>query len=108
MCKKKKKKFSVPATKMSNKMKRRLEHECKIRVKLKNFLCNKSVCTTRSHGVFQTTWADFVFTVALENFENIFGATALENYPALRGLKKRVHEISAIADWLARRPHSEF
>lgn len=56
----------------------------------------------------QTTWADFVFTVALENFENIFGATALENYPALRGLKKRVHEISAIADWLSRRPHSEF
>jgi len=56
----------------------------------------------------QTTWADFVFTVALENFENIFGATALESYPALRGLKKRVHEISAIADWLSRRPHSEF
>ncbi|EZA51084.1 Glutathione S-transferase [Ooceraea biroi] len=55
-----------------------------------------------------TTWADFVFTVALENFENIFGASALENYPALRALKKRVHEIPAIADWLARRPHSEF
>ncbi|XP_025988454.2 glutathione S-transferase [Solenopsis invicta] len=54
-----------------------------------------------------TTWADFVFAVALENFENIFGATALENYPALRGLKKRVHEISTIAKWLSQRPHSE-
>lgn len=49
-----------------------------------------------------------MFTVALENFENIFGATALENYPALRRLKERVHEIPAIADWLAKRPHSEF
>lgn len=58
--------------------------------------------------VFQTTWADFVFAVALENFENIFGATALENYPGLRALKKRVHEIPAIVGWLAKRPHTEF
>jgi hypothetical protein len=49
-----------------------------------------------------------VFAVALENFENIFGATALENYPGLRALKKRVHEIPAIVDWLAKRPHTEF
>ncbi|KZC09850.1 Glutathione S-transferase [Dufourea novaeangliae] len=55
-----------------------------------------------------TTWTDFVFAVALENFENIFGRHALENYPGLRALKKRVHEIPAIADWLAKRPHTEF
>lgn len=55
-----------------------------------------------------TTWADFVFAVALENFENIFGVTALENYPALRALKKRVHEIPAIVEWLGKRPHTEF
>ncbi|XP_066602080.1 glutathione S-transferase-like isoform X2 [Prorops nasuta] len=55
-----------------------------------------------------TTWTDFVFAVALENFEQIFGLTALESYPALRGLKKRVHEIPAIVDWLAKRPQTEF
>ncbi|XP_017881708.1 glutathione S-transferase-like [Ceratina calcarata] len=55
-----------------------------------------------------TTWADFVFAAALEDFETIFAATALENYPGLRALKKRVHEIPAIADWLVRRPHTEF
>ncbi|XP_076659485.1 glutathione S-transferase-like isoform X2 [Halictus rubicundus] len=55
-----------------------------------------------------TTWTDFVFAVALENFENIFGRNALENYPALRALKKRVHEIPAITAWLAKRPHTEF
>lgn len=56
-----------------------------------------------------TTWTDFVFVVALENFESIFGTTALENYPALRQLKKRVHEIPEIAEWIAKRPpHTEF
>ncbi|XP_020280143.1 glutathione S-transferase-like [Pseudomyrmex gracilis] len=76
------------------------------------FYLNKFEQTVADNGGYAvgstTTWADFVFTVALENFENIFGAAALENYPALRGLKKRVHEIPAIAEWLARRPHSEF
>ncbi|XP_026295805.1 uncharacterized protein LOC552283 [Apis mellifera] len=55
-----------------------------------------------------TTWADFVFAVALENFENIFGTMALENYPGLRALKKRVHEIPSIVNWLSKRPHTEF
>lgn len=58
--------------------------------------------------VFQTTWADFVFAVALENFEQLFGANALDNYPGLRGLKQRVHEIPAIVDWLAKRPQTDF
>ncbi|XP_015590154.1 glutathione S-transferase [Cephus cinctus] len=55
-----------------------------------------------------TTWTDFLFAVALENFEQIFGSAALENYPALRGLKQRVHEIPAIAEWLGKRPQTEF
>ncbi|XP_076173941.1 glutathione S-transferase isoform X1 [Ptiloglossa arizonensis] len=55
-----------------------------------------------------TTWADFVFAVALENFENIFGTTALGNYPGLRALKNRVHEIPAIANFLANRPRTKF
>lgn len=55
-----------------------------------------------------TTWADFVFAVALENFEQIFGSNALENYPALRSLKQRVHEIPEIVTWLAKRPQTEF
>ncbi|XP_033315458.1 glutathione S-transferase-like [Bombus bifarius] len=53
---------------------------------------------------FQTTWADFVFAAALENFEYMFGASALDKYPALRALKKRIHRIPAISDWLIRRP----
>ncbi|KAJ8676300.1 hypothetical protein QAD02_012087 [Eretmocerus hayati] len=53
-----------------------------------------------------TTWADLVFAVALENFETMFGAGALENYPALRSLKERVHSLPQIAAWIARRPHT--
>ncbi|XP_058788916.1 glutathione S-transferase-like [Phymastichus coffea] len=53
-----------------------------------------------------TTWADFVFAVALENFEQMFGSAALEHYPNLRGLKQRVHAIPAIAEWISRRPHT--
>ncbi|XP_033362940.1 hematopoietic prostaglandin D synthase-like [Bombus vosnesenskii] len=51
-----------------------------------------------------TTWADFVFAAALENYEYMFGAPALDKYPALRALKKRIHRIPAISDWLIRRP----
>lgn len=76
------------------------------------FYLNKFEQIVSENGGFTvgdtTTWADFVFAAALENFESIFTATALENYPGLRALKKRVHEIPAIADWLARRPHTEF
>ncbi|XP_050494952.1 hematopoietic prostaglandin D synthase-like [Bombus huntii] len=55
---------------------------------------------------FQTTWADFVFAETLENFEYIFGASALDKYPALRALKRRIHRIPAISDWLIRRPYT--
>ncbi|XP_050494453.1 glutathione S-transferase-like [Bombus huntii] len=48
-----------------------------------------------------TTWADFVFAAALENFEYMFGASALDKYPALQALKKRIHRIPAISDWLS-------
>ncbi|XP_050494601.1 hematopoietic prostaglandin D synthase-like [Bombus huntii] len=43
---------------------------------------------------------------ALENFEYIFGASALDKYPALRALKRRIHRIPAISDWLIRRPYT--
>ncbi|XP_033318545.1 glutathione S-transferase-like [Bombus bifarius] len=43
---------------------------------------------------------------ALENFEYMFGASALDKYPALRALKKRIHRIPAISDWLIRRPYT--
>ncbi|KAG7213588.1 hypothetical protein KM043_002842 [Ampulex compressa] len=76
------------------------------------FYMNKFEQTVGENGGYTvgstTTWADFVFAVGLENFENIFGSTALENYPALRELKKRVHEIPEIVEWLAKRPHTEF
>ncbi|XP_076239033.1 glutathione S-transferase-like [Calliopsis andreniformis] len=76
------------------------------------FYLNKFEQTVGENGGYTvgstTTWADFVFAVALENFENIFGVTALENYPGLRALKKRVHEIPVIVNWLAKRPHTEF
>ncbi|XP_031842334.1 glutathione S-transferase [Nomia melanderi] len=76
------------------------------------FYLNKFEQTVGENGGYAvgstTTWTDFVFAVALENFENIFGAHALENYPGLRALKKRVHGIPAIGDWLAKRPHTEF
>nr|XP_033200361.1 glutathione S-transferase-like [Bombus vancouverensis nearcticus] len=53
-----------------------------------------------------TTWADFVFAAALENFEYMFGASALDKYPAFRALKRRIHRIPAISDWLIRRPYT--
>ncbi|XP_050494455.1 glutathione S-transferase-like [Bombus huntii] len=53
-----------------------------------------------------TTWADFVFAAALENFEYMFGASALDKYPALQALKKRIHRIPVISDWLIRRPYT--
>lgn len=58
--------------------------------------------------LLQTTWADFLFAVALENFEKIFGPMALKDYPALRGLKQRVHQIPEISVWISKRPNTEF
>ncbi|XP_033230948.1 glutathione S-transferase-like [Belonocnema kinseyi] len=76
------------------------------------FYLNKFEKTIAENNGFavgsNTTWTDFVFAVALENFEHIFGSSALENYPALRTLKQRVHEIPAIMTWLAKRPQTEF
>ncbi|XP_012276764.1 glutathione S-transferase [Orussus abietinus] len=76
------------------------------------FYLNKFEQTIANNGGYAvgttTTWADFVFAVALENFEQIFGPASLENYPALRGLKQRVHEIPAIVEWLGKRPQTEF
>ncbi|XP_043271486.1 glutathione S-transferase-like [Venturia canescens] len=76
------------------------------------FYLNKFEQTIKENDGFavgsNTTWADFVFAVALENFEQIFGTAPLESYPALRGLKQRVHEIPAIVEWLAKRPQTEF
>ncbi|XP_076629630.1 glutathione S-transferase [Colletes latitarsis] len=75
------------------------------------FYLNKFEQTIGENGGYAvgstTTWADFVFAVALENFENIFGSGALESYPGLRALKKRVHGIPAIAEWLTKRPQTE-
>ncbi|XP_074104341.1 glutathione S-transferase-like [Cotesia typhae] len=76
------------------------------------FYLNKFEQTIAENGGFAvgsvTTWADFVLAVALENFEQIFGVAALDNYPGLRGLKQRVHEIPAIVEWLAKRPLTDF
>ncbi|XP_053980683.1 glutathione S-transferase-like [Hylaeus volcanicus] len=75
------------------------------------FYLNKFEQTIGENGGYAvgstTTWTDFVFAVALENFENIFGSAALENYPGLRALKRRVHGIPAIAEWLTKRPQTE-
>ncbi|CAD6209026.1 GSCOCT00003673001.2-RA-CDS [Cotesia congregata] len=76
------------------------------------FYLNKFEQTIVENGGFAvgsvTTWADFVLAVALENFEQIFGVAALDNYPGLRGLKQRVHEIPEIVEWLAKRPLTDF
>ncbi|XP_033318801.1 uncharacterized protein LOC117216302 [Bombus bifarius] len=34
----------------------------------------------------------------------MFGASALDKYPALRALKRRIHRIPAISDWLGDHP----
>nr|UCR60996.1 glutathione-S-transferase [Aphelinus asychis] len=74
------------------------------------FFLNKFEQTIGRNGGYAvgstTTWADFVFAVALENFEHMFGGGALESYPALRSLKQRVHGLPAIAEWISRRPHT--
>ncbi|XP_033316724.1 hematopoietic prostaglandin D synthase-like [Bombus bifarius] len=49
-----------------------------------------------------TTWADFVFSAAVEDIEYMFGA--LDIYPALQALQKRIHRIPAISDWLGDHP----
>lgn len=54
--------------------------------------------------MFQITWCDFAFAVSLENFEIIFGKSALEQYPALKALKLKVYELPRIAAWIAKRP----
>lgn len=55
----------------------------------------------------QITWCDFAFAVSLENFEIIFGKSALEYYPALKALKSKIYELPRIASWIARRPQTE-
>lgn len=49
-----------------------------------------------------------MFVTALESYELIFGPYALNKYPGLRALQKKINSIPAIADWLARRPFTEF
>lgn len=53
------------------------------------------------------TWTDFVFATSLENFEQIFGKGALDQYPALKGLKTKVLTIPSIEEWVAKRPLTE-
>ncbi|XP_017777598.1 PREDICTED: glutathione S-transferase-like [Nicrophorus vespilloides] len=53
------------------------------------------------------TWCDFVFAVSLENFEAIFGKSSLDYYPAMKSLKNRIYALPSIAEWVARRPHTE-
>lgn len=48
-----------------------------------------------------------MFAVSLENFEIIFGKTALDYYPALKALKTKIYELPRIASWIARRPVTE-
>ncbi|XP_050494751.1 hematopoietic prostaglandin D synthase-like [Bombus huntii] len=72
--------------------------------KNKGYIIPSTVQNKCIQTFFQTTWADFVFAAALENYEYMFGAPALDKYPALRALKKRIHRIPAISDWLIRRP----
>ncbi|KAJ8982158.1 hypothetical protein NQ317_013943 [Molorchus minor] len=55
----------------------------------------------------EVTWCDFVFAVSLESFETIFGKSALDQYPALKGLKSKVYNIPSIAAWVAKRPATE-
>lgn len=87
------------------------EKKAKLLTETIPFYLNKfeqTVAENDGYAVGSTiTWADFTLTAGLEFFESIFGATALDKYPSLRGLKKRVHEIPAIADWVSRRPHTE-
>ncbi|GLV45916.1 Glutathione S transferase S1 [Carabus blaptoides fortunei] len=42
------------------------------------------------------TWTDFVFATSLENFEQIFGKGALDQYPALKGLKNKVFTVCLV------------
>ncbi|XP_060535714.1 glutathione S-transferase-like isoform X2 [Cylas formicarius] len=52
----------------------------------------------------ELTWSDLAFAVSLDYFEQVYGGDALRPYPALKGLKDKVHALPAIADWIAKRP----
>ncbi|ENN72265.1 hypothetical protein YQE_11126, partial [Dendroctonus ponderosae] len=50
------------------------------------------------------TWSDLVFAVLLDQFESMYGKTALNGYPSLKGLKDKVHNIPGIKSYLEKRP----
>ncbi|XP_018336155.1 glutathione S-transferase [Agrilus planipennis] len=65
----------------------------------------KIVSENNGHCVgSNVTWCDLLFAASLESFENVFGKTALEQYPSLKALKESVYNIPSIAAWVARRP----
>jgi glutathione S-transferase len=54
------------------------------------------------------TWADFFLVVFLELFEDTVDKDLLKDYPALQNLKRTIHSIPQIKDWIAKRPETLF
>ncbi|CAG9767959.1 unnamed protein product [Ceutorhynchus assimilis] len=72
------------------------------------FYLSKFEKTVKENGGFSVgndfTWSDLVFAVLLDQFETMYGKAALNSYPALKGLKDKVHNIPGIRSYLEVRP----
>jgi len=54
------------------------------------------------------TWADLSFLVALGWYSMAGGGDPLAKYPKLAALQKKVEGIPKIAEWIAKRPKTDF
>ncbi|XP_050294591.1 glutathione S-transferase-like isoform X2 [Anthonomus grandis grandis] len=50
------------------------------------------------------TWSDLVFAVLLDQFESMYGKTALNGYPSLKNLKEKIHNVPGVKNYLEKRP----
>jgi len=58
--------------------------------------------------VLQLTWADLGF-LSLCDWLSIIGADSqIDNYPKMKALRQKVSTMPKIAEWLTKRPKSNF
>jgi len=58
--------------------------------------------------VLQLTWADLGL-LSMCDWLSIIGADSqIDNYPKLKALREKVSSLPKIADWLAKRPKTNF
>lgn len=56
----------------------------------------------------ELTWADLAFTIFVGWTAMVSDGSALDKFPKLKALKDRVEHLPKIADWIAKRPKTEF